>query len=230
MVLLLALLIPPLGASSDVTSYMAFLPVVQRMHRAFVRDDFSRPTLEPMWSWVNEDPADWSLSARPGFLRLMTHPAWVWTENLLLTDAPEGDVTVTTRVLFRPTRNFQSARLVFYQDEENFLQLGRGYCDLGPPCVGNGITFDLMEGGELVGGNFATSTANEGEAYLQVKRQGATYSGYYSEDGIAWTLIGSHTASAGADLSRVGVGVGGDRDNTRIPADFDFFELRAGSQ
>jgi len=27
------------------------------------RDDFSEPTLDPAWSWLNEDPADWSLTA-----------------------------------------------------------------------------------------------------------------------------------------------------------------------
>jgi hypothetical protein len=93
--------------------------------------------------------------------------------------------------------------------------------------VGNGIYFDNNEGGQDVGSNYATVTTSLGEAYLQVMRLGGTYYGFYSEDGQNWTLIGVHTRAT-TNLSGVGLAVGQDQSGAHIPADFDFFELRAG--
>ena len=34
------------------------------------RDDFDDPTLDMVWAWTNENPAKWSLTENPGFLRI----------------------------------------------------------------------------------------------------------------------------------------------------------------
>ncbi len=139
---------------------------------------------------------------------------------------PVGDFEVRTRVLFEPTLNYQSAGLVFWQDADHYLSFDRAYCDAEPPaCVGNGIYFDLIEGGSSVGDNFSTTTSSQNEAYLRMVRQGLTYTGYYSEDGVNWTLIGSHTPSGSVAPWGVGLTAGADLQDTCIPADFDFFEL-----
>jgi hypothetical protein len=211
-------------------AFSLFLPAVQRSYQALWHDDFDEPGLDPSWWWVGENPAHWSLTARPGFLRLISHPGGVAEENLLLRDAPAGDFTLTTRVLFRPTHNFQMAGLVLYGEPGTLLKFGRAYCSApAPTCVGNGIYFDHLEGGNPVGANFATSTSSQDEAYLRVSRQGTTYSGYYSENGTTWTLVGSHTVGVGVDLPSVGLAVANDVQDIQIPGDFDFFEVRAGS-
>ena len=190
------------------------------------RDDFSRPTLDAAWSWLTEDPADWSLTDRPGFLRILTNDQPVGSQNLLVQNIPTGDFEVRTRVLFEPTHNYQAAGLVFWQDTDHYLFFGRAFCDAEPPtCVGNGIYFDLIEGGNFVGDNFSTTTSSQREAYLRMVRQGLTYTAYYSEDDVNWTLIGSHTPSESVAPWRAGSAAGGDLQDTRIPADFDFFEL-----
>lgn len=189
-------------------------------------DDFDSSSLDPRWSWVNEDPTQWSLSAHPGFLRIMTHSGGVGDKNLLLQSAPTGEFEIQTRVIFTPANNFQIAGLVLYQDNDNYLMLGRAYCDAPPPaCVGNGIYFDHVEGGSFIGSNFATSTTAQSEAYLRVVRQGTAYSGYYSEDGISWALIGTHTPNGAIVLSRLGLTAA--QGAPEIPADFDFFRLDA---
>ena len=54
----------------------------------------------------------------------------------------EADFAIETHMLFEPTTNYQFAGLVIWQDEFNFLQFGRAFCDNEGTCVGNGIYFD----------------------------------------------------------------------------------------
>jgi hypothetical protein len=53
-------------------------------------DNFDGPALDSRWWWVNEQPDCWSLTVRPGFLRIMTLSA-SRAQNLLYQDAPQAD-------------------------------------------------------------------------------------------------------------------------------------------
>ena len=228
-ILMIVLLVPPLGTTSGEVSYKVFLPAMAREYKAPKRDDFNGPLLDPMWSWIAEDPPNWSVTDRPGFLRIVCHPGGPDNRNFLWTAAPEGDYEVTTRVLFTPTANFQKAGLVLYMADSTFVSLGRAFCNLDPPlCVGNGIYFDRVEQGTFLGGNFVTATTNPSEAYLRVRREGNAYSAFYSEDGTTWTFMGTHTPSPGVDLSKLGVTSWALMDDLYVEADFDFVEIRTG--
>jgi len=68
-------------------------------HAAYQRsDDFSGPALLPVWQW-NHNPvnAKWSLTEKPGTLRLHTQPAsqFLWAKNTL-TQRAIGPVSVVT--------------------------------------------------------------------------------------------------------------------------------------
>jgi cytochrome c len=202
----------------------AHLPIVMKNYRAFGDDNFSATTLNPRWWWINPDSAKWSLTARPGFLRILTTSGGVGSKNLALQNAPTGDYTVQTRLLFTPTSNYQMAGIAVYKDSANYLMLGRAYCNLAAPtCVGNGIYFDHIEGGAGVGSNYAMSTTKTGEAYLRIVKRVSTYTAYYSENGTNWTLVGTHTV--GVVLPYVGLTTGQDVSNAQIPADFDYFDI-----
>jgi beta-xylosidase len=184
-------------------------------------DNFDASSLDGRWSWTNEDPTHWSLTARPGFLRINTQQE---SRNLLLQNAPAGDFQIQTRVLFTPTENFQQAGLLVYQDDANQLALIRAFCGRAPPaCVGNGIYFDGVAGGIPVANNFPTTTTAQGEAYLRLTRTGSVYTGSVSTDGESWTLVGTHTASYTA--TRIGLSARSFIVAAEIPADFDFFRL-----
>jgi len=202
----------------------ARLPFVMKDYPPFGDDDFSGGSLDARWFWVNEDPEMWSLTARPGFLRLLTHPGRFPDKNVALQHAPLGDFRVDTRLLFTPTQNVQMAGLVLWQDSANYVVIVRAFCDSGF-CVGNGIYFDWVEGGAAGGHASIISTVKQGEAYLRLARQGAEISGYYSEDGATWTLVGSHTPAAGVVYTKAGLSAARDLADARIPADFDFFEF-----
>ena len=64
-------------------------------------DDFSRPKLQPVWQWNHvPDDSKWSLSERPGFLRLHSLPAadfW-WARNSLTQRAIGPESTATTEL------------------------------------------------------------------------------------------------------------------------------------
>jgi hypothetical protein len=56
-------------------------------------DEFQGPALAPRWSWAREDPTHWSLSARPGYLRIITQTGGIYEsteeqKNLLLMPVP----------------------------------------------------------------------------------------------------------------------------------------------
>ncbi len=108
-------------------------------------DQFDGETLDPVWYWVNEDPDRWTLTESPGSLRIYASPLPTGGEDLLLRAGAEGNLTIETHVLFEPSRNFQLAGLVIFQDGSNFLQLGRAFCDLADICVGNGIACPISE-------------------------------------------------------------------------------------
>ena len=71
-------------------------------HAPYARsDDFSKPRLQPVWQW-NHVPVDtaWSLTERPGFLRLHALPATsLWDARDTLTQRAIGPRSVPTAVL-----------------------------------------------------------------------------------------------------------------------------------
>jgi hypothetical protein len=190
------------------------------------REDFEG-FLAGVWSWVNENPELWNLTEQPGSLRIYASQYPTGGENLLLRPVPEGDFIIETHLLFEPDTNFQFAGVVIFQDESNFLQLGRAFCDIAGPCVGNGIYFDHAQDGVGIGGNFATISDPPYEVYLRLERIGDMVTGFYSPDGGTWSEIGTHWLPPGFQINGIGLTASQDffTEEWDIPADFDYFEL-----
>jgi branched-chain amino acid transport system substrate-binding protein len=189
-------------------------------------DDFNLPTLGAEWSWINEDPTHWSLTANPGYLRITLQQAAI--ANWLVQPAPSGDFDIQTHLVFNPVENYEIAGLLLYQDDGTFLVLGRAFCGFGyPNCVeGNGIYFDHVEGGTIVSDNFAMRTPYTDHAYLRIVHEGENYTAYVSEDGADWWLVGRHVMGTKAELPFMGLATGtGTQDVATIYADFDFFRV-----
>lgn len=192
------------------------------------RDEFNALPGAP-WFWMNENPEKRSI--RDGFLNIYASPAGTGSENLLLKPVAPGDFMIKTRVFFEPDTNFQFAGLVIWQDEGNFLQFGRAFCDVEGACVGNGIYFDKILGGGFSDGNFATqfdNPFNPAESYLRLERRGDMVRAFYSHEGITWTEIGTHWIPEDFQVNAVGLTASQDNSGLNIPADFDFFELSEG--
>jgi beta-xylosidase len=175
------------------------------------------------WTWLAEDPSRWSLTEVSGWLQIMASDASFdgpsFPTNVLLRDAPAGDFEITTLLRFTPTSNFQVAGLLVFQDKANVLQFGRAFCDLADACVGDGIYFDNLEGGFIIENHKAPIQGSE--IHLRLQRVGNTYTGYYSEDGENWTMLGEHTR----ELSQARVGLLAAQAAEAIPAAFDYFAI-----
>lgn len=197
-------------------------------------DDFDAPALKSIWAWAHQDATRWSLSERPGWLKLTSQVGALelgenW--NMLAANAPAGDFTIETRLLFTPTENIQRAGLVIQQSPGNHVALLRAFCGFPPDCVGNGIYLDHAAGGQLIGSNFAITGTLPGEVFLRLMRAGDVYTGFMSADGASWTLVGSHVVTTTLPPARIAlmadeVGLGG----SEIPAYFDYFKLEDSSQ
>jgi beta-xylosidase len=190
------------------------------------RDDFDG-TLANGWSIVREVSTHWSLTDVPGSWQVTLQAGGLTASssaprNLLLRQVPNKNFEIATLVRFTPTSNYQFAGLLIYQDDANAIQLGRAYCDAADVCAGNGIYFDSFKSGENTGGNYATPTSNPSTAYLRLRREGMTYTGYYSEDGNNWTTIGQHNN----DLTPVQVGlIAAQAYESETTADFEYFTI-----
>ena len=181
-------------------------------------DNFDGPPLNSRWSWMNEDPAYWSLTERPGFLRIITQQQ---KNNYLIQDAPVGDYAIETHLFFEPTENFQQGGLALYLDDNNQLSLVRAFCGY-PRCVANGVYYDVNEGGVAL--TYMLATTVQDEIWLRIVRQGNVYTGYASENGTDWTEVGA--PAVGYTPNKIGLRAGNNFQPVgEIPADFDYFSL-----
>ena len=187
-------------------------------------DDFDG-SLADGWSWLREDPTHWNLTDSPGSLRITLQDGFIVlgsAKNVLVRSAPSGSFEIATFVSCTPTSNFQLAGLVVYQDESNYLQFGRSFCDRAGTCVGNGVYFDNVVAREGTGSAYAPTRASQSQAYLRLRREGTAYTAYYSEDGTNWTVIGQH--DNGLTPSSVGF-IAAQAVHVETTADFDYFTI-----
>ena len=192
----------------------------------FFRDDFNE-TLDAGWSWVREDPQNWSLTALPGALQINVAGGYVvagTNPNLLLRPAPEGNFQIQTQITFRPTRNYQFAGLIMYENDANFIQAGRSACN-STGCAGTGLYMNHYENGAIVMPDFGQSYGDIDPLLLRLSRNENTYTFEASTDGKVWYIIGSHAS----DMVPVQIGlVTGQRTRgDDAPAIFEYFEVRS---
>ncbi|MEW5873151.1 MAG: FG-GAP-like repeat-containing protein [Chloroflexota bacterium] len=190
------------------------------------RDDFNG-ALSIGWDWIGEDPAHWNLTESPGDLRIILQPDGMGEgepTNLLVREAPGGNFEITTLVDFLPTSNFQFAGLLIYQSQGNAVQLGRAFaeCSVSNKCLGNAIYFEMVEGGASGELNFGTIVKSETQAYLRLRREGTTYTGYYSENGTEWVIIGVHESNI---VPRYVGLIAAQAYQSETTADFDYFTI-----
>ena len=194
------------------------------------RDDFDSASLGEGWSWIREDPSAWTLTERPGWLRLSTGNFSLLRAGgdapLLVHPAPGGDFEILTRLDFASNANFHFAGLLVYQDDDHFVALGRAFCGIVPPCVGDGVYLDNDEA--FLAGD-ATTIAQAGlpqgePVWLRLVRQGTSDIGSWSSDGETWTPVGSTMANfIPTDVGLMAATSASGAASAL--AEFDFFEM-----
>lgn len=190
----------------------------------FFRDDFNEVLAEG-WTWQNETPSHWNLTAERGWLELTVLGGHIPSgdySNLLLRLAPSGNFRLETRLRFEPVANFQFAGLIVYQSDVDFLMAGRAYCERSDLCVGDGLYFDNYINSNFVGDNLATPYTQGAEVSLRLERLNDTYTFFASADGSNWTEIGAQRNALNPLL--VGLTTG-QNESGPVMAQFDYFQI-----
>ena len=195
-------------------------------------DDFDSSSLGPDWQFVrNPDNSAWSLTERPGYLRIWTGD---WDLNLrkakntLVRREKDHRYTAITKLEFHPSRNGEEAGLTCYYSTTTYIKFGIVYED--------GPRMRLIENrGGVVTVVAETETVSAGVVYLRVQTRSQTRMFSYSYDGEQWTTVGqiddcTFLSDEGVPQERkrhtgtmVGIYANNGGCGSRIPADFDWF-------
>jgi hypothetical protein len=193
--------------------------VLNPLPSAYFWEGFERKTLSNEWFWVREDPNAWSLSARPGYLRIYTQYGTIDTvhiaKNILLREAPPPPFSVVTRLEFNPTDNWHEACLLIYNDDDNYIKISRMYWS------GNVYILFWEKDGKKITGFSIPGSQTVIEMQLVVHETYIT--GFFKNEAGDWIQVGQIQLGEPIRYKYVGLtahnGVSGAGS---IPADFDF--------
>jgi regulation of enolase protein 1 (concanavalin A-like superfamily) len=182
-------------------------------------DEFNEPELNGQWNWIRENNANWSLSAQPGSMRIVSEAGDIvdggaTAKNILLTGAPNGDFMIETKLEGKPTSRWSQGGLIVYVNDNTYFRLTRLY--------GSGNQLQFTKQINAVREHVEVpDTIESPVVYLRIVKVGNYYAGYYSADGVNYTQVGSTQT---ADLANLKIGLivcAG----TSLVANFDYFHI-----
>jgi beta-xylosidase len=207
------------------TGVFPAIPTQPTKDPSFFRDDFVH-TLDTQWSWIREDPTNWSLEIAPGTLQINPGQGYVLAHtntNLLLRPSPEGNFQIETQITFQPRDNFDFAGLIVYETDSNFIQAGHGFCStLG--CIGEGLYIHSYRKGLAERPGVGQTSTFAAPIFLRLSRRENLYEFAISQDGRVWFLLASQTS----DLKPLQVGLVAAQhlSGKSLSAVFEYFEVR----
>lgn len=192
------------------------------------RDDFSAVLQE---GWVLDGSgADVSLTDRSGFLTLFPPdgiPTGEQAATTVLLRELEGNFVVVTKIEFQTITDLQSSGIVVQGDDGRTVLLGLS--EIGQ--FGFRGVLMLADRGPGIERGRALVRSDLQTIFLRLAREGNRYTGALSSDGITFTAVGALTNDLSATV-HVGLGTliaeaCSANCDERVPAEFDFFEIRS---
>jgi beta-glucosidase len=173
-------------------------------------DEFNSPAIAKQWTWIRENPSNWSLSKKAGSLVITSGKGDLQAannnaENVLLQSA-NTDWVVESKLVFsrRPSGFSQSGGLLAYQDDDNYIKLaygaggggrgfGRGY---GRPdgTQSGSVLLVTEENGNQKNAAVLSMTdiiKDNNTLYLRFEKKGDLYTASCSPDGKNFKNVGS---------------------------------------
>jgi beta-glucosidase-like glycosyl hydrolase len=168
-------------------------------------DEFNSGTLGSQWTWVRENPANWSLTKMNGSLLINSKDGDIAgsrnnAENLLLQSA-NTDWTIETKIAgSAPSGATQNAGIVAYGDDDNFVKLVYRTGNRRRP--GQSASDEKPVAAELLlennGYQKSVSTVdltglikNDNSLIIRLVKKGSIYTALYSLDGKKFETIGN---------------------------------------
>lgn len=202
------------------------------------RDEFDGPSLPLHWCFVrNPVDVNWSLTERPGHLRLYTGGAdldSINAENVLVRRETAHRYTATVKLEFAPGQSGEQAGLTCYYDSRCFIKLALAYED-GQRQVK--LTENRARSLRELASHRLPEETRTILFKVHVDRERRAF--HYSLDGLSWLPAGTvedarflsdegtqeKKAFTGAMVGIFAINGGSGR---RLPADFAWFDYRAG--
>jgi regulation of enolase protein 1 (concanavalin A-like superfamily) len=146
-------------------------------------------------------------------------------KNLLLQPAPDGNWTIETKVDASAFNEaYQQAGLMLYADDANYVKLD--FLATNPPgsAVSRGIELRSEVANAIVDPAPNAPAPTQGVWYLRLAKNGSTFTGSYSADGLTWTALPAVTNTA-VGSAKFGVYAFGVDQTASKTAKFDYFKL-----
>jgi hypothetical protein len=226
-----------LSAKSTAPPTNASLTVgIERIGEVVFIDEFEGSVLKSEWNIT--DPyggSIFSLTSMPNHITIATtsppdRDLWqgvnLYSPRIML--PIYGNFTIETSLLATFNTSVQSAGIVMWQDENNYLRLERAFRYDYHEVIFNGMINGVYStvAPEVVNPGALLHIPNINPTYLRLVRKGMTYSGYYSTDGLNWNLLANITIDTDYALS-VGL-YNVIRWAPRLSVSFDYFKVSVG--
>ncbi len=194
---------------------------------------FTGPSLGPEWIYVrNPGPADFSLEARKGYLRIRAVPGGLDRKEdqpaFVGQRQPAFRLSVRTAVEFEPLRDGEEAGLCVRANEDNHYEVGVGRFQ-------GKVEVFVRNRAKGVGYLLARQPLESGKAQLEISGGEDRYQFAWSKDGRNWTAL---AAAPSADLSRekaggftgtvIGLYATANGGESKAFADFAWYEALPG--
>lgn len=189
-------------------------------------DNFDSTYLDGRWDILKEDSSRWSLTERPGYLRIKAGPgslSGIWTNNIrniFVKSLPTQDFSIEAGLDFIPAVQGQQAGVLIYGDADNYISFTREITDARVFIVRseiNGVSNVVGYNDDVIG---------KSEVYYKIEKNGNDYCCYIRTDNSNWYLI-SKVSSTNIPNLKVGVFVTKtSADNQDINLDIDNFKYQ----
>jgi cytochrome c len=193
------------------------------------RDDFNGSALDSSWSVVRPDG---TLSVGSGVVSIPTGTGDIYqttntAANIVLRPAPSGAFTLTAKINHHGLTRYQQGGIIIYGDDDNYVKLDRTATNSGATAT------EFFEFVQEVAGTARNGTTDHtatipaafpADFYLRIVWDGTGMTGAYSQDGSAWTSVG--TASTAMPASpKVGFFALSNGATTSVTPKFDSFAI-----
>ncbi len=196
----------------------------------YTLDSFDSQTISPDWNIVNQTAANWSLTARPGYLRINSlggdmHQSQNTHRNVFVknANAPSGNFEVILEVETEATLNYQQAGIVIWQDQDNYIRLGRVHNSHN-----GGKSIEMAREQSAVYQEASRVNVNRfptgDKVYIRIMKIGNIYTGYVW-DGAQW-VEAAPAVTATLNNPRVGLYALASTGSVSMNADFGYFGVR----
>ncbi|MBK8129528.1 MAG: hypothetical protein IPK53_11725 [bacterium] len=178
-------------------------------------DDFNSPELDSCWDWIREDTSRWSLSERPGWMRISPYYYNSNYVNWLVRTIVDTNFVIQTKLQHAPEFGTGAGPFI-YLDDLNWIN--------AELLSGQIVRTHSMLNGAWDGTN-TDFPAPLTSAYMQIEKMGCTYTVSISPDSVVWHHVKTWERSLSADgFIRVGLFTEAWASNFPV-ADFDYFKI-----